>query len=88
MSPFLATSFETPAVHEIDEADGRTFIAMAFIKGESVEQKIEAGPRGGIGFAIQIPASPTAIRKASSTRSIVEGFNEPRRFIRRLLSID
>ena len=31
-------------VHEIDEADGRTFIAMAFIEGESLEQKIEAGP--------------------------------------------
>ena len=31
-------------VHEIDEADGRTFIAMAFIEGESLEKKIEAGP--------------------------------------------
>ena len=31
-------------VHEIDEVDGRTFIAMAFIEGESLEKKIEAGP--------------------------------------------
>ena len=31
-------------VHEIDEADGHTFIAMAFIEGETVQQKIEAGP--------------------------------------------
>ena len=31
-------------VHEIDEVDGRTFIAMAFIAGESLEKKIEAGP--------------------------------------------
>ena len=31
-------------VHEIDEVDGRTFIAMAFIEGDSLEKKIEAGP--------------------------------------------
>ncbi len=31
-------------VHEIDEVDGRTFIAMAFLEGEPLEKKIEAGP--------------------------------------------
>ena len=31
-------------VHEIAEADGRTFIAMAFLEGESLDKKIEAGP--------------------------------------------
>ena len=31
-------------VHEIDEVDGRTFIAMAFIEGDSLEKKIEPGP--------------------------------------------
>ena len=31
-------------VFEIDEADGKTFIAMAFIEGESLEEKIAAGP--------------------------------------------
>ncbi len=31
-------------VHEIDEANGKTFIAMAFIEGDSLDQKIEAGP--------------------------------------------
>ena len=31
-------------VHEIAEANGRTFIAMAFIEGDSLETKIEAGP--------------------------------------------
>ena len=31
-------------VYEIDEADGRTFIAMAFIEGGSLETRIEAGP--------------------------------------------
>ena len=31
-------------VHEIAEVNGRTFIAMAFIEGEPLEKKIEAGP--------------------------------------------
>ena len=31
-------------VYEIDEAAGHTFIAMAFIEGETLQQKIEAGP--------------------------------------------
>ncbi len=31
-------------VHEIDEVEGKTFIVMAFIEGDSLEQKIEAGP--------------------------------------------
>ena len=31
-------------VHEIDEAGGQTFAAMAYIDGESLEKKIEAGP--------------------------------------------
>ena len=31
-------------VYEIAEANGKTFIAMAFIEGDSLEQKIEAGP--------------------------------------------
>ena len=31
-------------VYEIDEADGQTFIAMAFIEGESLEATIERGP--------------------------------------------
>ncbi len=31
-------------VYEIAEIEGKTFIAMAFIEGESLEKKIEAGP--------------------------------------------
>ena len=31
-------------VHEIDEADGQTFIAMEFIEGESLDKRIEKGP--------------------------------------------
>ncbi len=31
-------------VHEIDEVDGKTFIAMSLIEGEPLDQKIERGP--------------------------------------------
>ena len=31
-------------VYEIAEANGRTFIAMAFLEGEGLDKKIEAGP--------------------------------------------
>ena len=31
-------------VYEINEAEGKTFIAMAFLEGEPLEKKIEAGP--------------------------------------------
>ena len=43
-------------VHEIAEANGRTFIAMAFLEGEPLEKKIEAGPlklKDALEFAIQ-----------------------------------
>jgi len=40
-------------VHEIDEAEGKTFIAMAYIDGQSLKEKIEAGPLG-IGEAVDI----------------------------------
>ena len=32
------------AVHEIDEADGKSFISMAFLEGESLDKKIAQGP--------------------------------------------
>ena len=31
-------------VHEIGEAEGRTFLSMAFLEGESLEARIEQGP--------------------------------------------
>ncbi len=31
-------------VHEIDEVEGRTFIAMEFVEGESLDRRIEQGP--------------------------------------------
>ena len=31
-------------VHEIDEVEGRTFIAMEFLEGESLDKRIEQSP--------------------------------------------
>ena len=31
-------------IHEIDEADGRTFIVMAYLEGEELRKHIEKGP--------------------------------------------
>ena len=31
-------------VYEIDEVDGKSFISMAFIQGDSLDQKINQGP--------------------------------------------
>lgn len=44
-------------VYEIDEADGRIFIAMAFLQGESLAQKIATGPlpiKDAVELAIEI----------------------------------
>ncbi len=44
-------------VHEIDEADGKTFISMAFIQGQSLKKRIEMGALDSdeiLEFAIQI----------------------------------
>jgi len=31
-------------IHEIDEADGQTFLALEYIEGETLEQRVEKGP--------------------------------------------
>ena len=31
-------------VHEIDEAEGKTFISMAYVEGQSLKEKIDKGP--------------------------------------------
>ena len=43
-------------VHEIGEVEGKTFIAMAFLEGEGLDKKIEAGPlklKDALDIAIQ-----------------------------------
>jgi Tol biopolymer transport system component/predicted Ser/Thr protein kinase len=43
-------------VYSIDEIEGKTFIAMAFLEGEGLDRKIEAGPlklKDALGIAIQ-----------------------------------
>jgi Tol biopolymer transport system component/predicted Ser/Thr protein kinase len=43
-------------VHSIDEFEGKTFIAMAFLEGEGLDKKIEAGPlklKDALDIAIQ-----------------------------------
>ena len=42
-----AASLDHPnicTVHEIDDAEGQTFIAMAYIAGQSLKEKVETGP--------------------------------------------
>lgn len=44
-------------VHEIDESEGKTYISMAFVKGQTLKEKISAGPLGrkqSIRTALQI----------------------------------
>jgi serine/threonine protein kinase len=46
-----------PTVHEISEVDGQTFIAMAFVEGESLTEKIKRRPLPldeALGVAIQV----------------------------------
>ena len=44
-------------IHEVDEADDQTFIAMEFIEGQTLKDKIESGPLE-IDEAVQIILFP------------------------------
>lgn len=47
------------AVHEIDEAEGRMFISLAFVEGESLKRKIERGflrPEEAVDIGTQVAA--------------------------------
>ena len=53
-------------VHEIDEANGRMFIAMEFVEGDSLDKKIEPGPlklEEALGVAGQIAKGLEAAHK-------------------------
>ena len=64
-------------VHEIGEADGRTFIVMEFVEGESLDKRIEQGPlkiTEALGIAQQIAkALETAHTKKIVHRDIKPG---------------
>jgi len=64
-------------VHEIGEADGRTFIVMEFVEGESLDKRIEQGPlkiTEALGIAQQIAkASEAAHTKKIVHRDIKPG---------------
>ncbi len=58
-------------VYEIDEAEGQTFIAMAYLEGQSLRQKIESGSVGANG------RSPLPIDEALDIAiQVVEGLQE------------
>ena len=47
-------------IYEIDEADGRTFIAMELLEGEGSQQRNKRGPVQEVGQEVRVPGgSPT-----------------------------
>ena len=58
------------AVYEVDAAEGHTFIAMAYVEGQSLSQKIEAGPLG-INEAISIGLQTTRGLSAAHKKKII-----------------
>ena len=58
------------AVHEIDEAEGRMFISMAFVEGESLKRKIEGGLLK-LEEAVDIGAQTAAGLKEAHLKGIV-----------------
>src|SRR3990170_1426608 len=57
-------------VHEIDEADGQVFIAMAFVEGQSLKQRI-AGARLSADEVARIAGEVAEGLKAAHDRGIV-----------------
>ena len=62
-------------IHEIDEASGQTFIAMACIDGPNLKEKIQAGPLKldeALDIAIQVacgnPRQPIPVPAITSAR--------------------
>jgi len=57
-------------VYEIDEADGRIFIAMAFVAGQSLKEKLEKGPLE-VDEAVDIASQAAAGLRAAHDKGIV-----------------
>ena len=65
-------------VHAIDEVDGQMFIAMEFIEGQSLREKIEAGPlkiEEAIKFAMQIADGLQAAHEKGITHRDIKSAN-------------
>jgi TOMM system kinase/cyclase fusion protein len=65
-------------IYEIDEADGQSFIAMEFVEGQSLQEKIKAGPLKideAIKLAMQIAEGLQAAHEKDITHRDIKGAN-------------
>ncbi len=65
-------------IHAIDEADGQMFIAMEFIEGQSLQEKIRAGPLKideAIKFAMQVADGLQAAHEKGITHRDIKSAN-------------
>jgi len=68
-----AAALEHPnicTVHEIDEAEGKAFISMAFVKGQSLQKRIASGPLA-LKKSIQIAIQVASGLKAAHEKKII-----------------
>ena len=65
-------------VHEIDEADGQIFLAMAYVEGESLSQRIKKRPlplEEALDIAIQVAEGLRAAHKKGIVHRDIKGSN-------------
>jgi len=65
-------------VYEIDEADGQLFIAMAYVEGQSLKEKIETGPLKldeALGIAMQVAEGFQAAHEKGITHRDIKPAN-------------
>jgi serine/threonine protein kinase len=67
-------------VHEVDEVDGKTFLAMAYLKGETLEERIAKGPLP-IKDALDIARQTAEGLQAAHTEGIVHRDIKPANII-------
>jgi serine/threonine protein kinase len=65
-------------IHEIDEEEGKSFIAMEYVKGQSLKEKIERGPLGeqeALDIAIQVAEGLEEAHKKSIIHRDIKSAN-------------
>ncbi|MDZ7342924.1 MAG: protein kinase [candidate division KSB1 bacterium] len=65
-------------IHEIDEVDGQSFIAMEFVEGQSLKEKIEAGPLKldeALNIAVQVAEGLQAAHEKKITHRDIKPAN-------------